>query len=56
MQQHIGAPSVPCVNVGDTVEEGQMIAGAGNGLSVPQYASISGKVTFVDAQKIVIEA
>ena len=55
MSQHIGAPSVPCVSVGDKVEKGQMIATAGNGLSVPQYASISGNVTVVNDAKIVIE-
>ena len=42
--------------VGDTVEAGQLIANCGAGLSVPQYASISGKVTFADNTKVVIEA
>lgn len=56
MSQHIGAPSVPAVAVGDTVTVGQLIANPGTGLSVPQYASIAGKVTFVDATRIVIEA
>ena len=56
MSQHIGAPSVPAVNVGDVVEEGQLIANPGAGLSLPQYASISGKVTFVDPTKVIIEA
>ena len=56
MSQHIGAPSVPAVSVGDMVTVGQLIANAGAGLSVPQYASISGKVSFVDATKIIIEA
>ena len=56
MSQHIGAPSVPAVSVGDTVSVGQVIANPGAGLSLPQHASISGKVTFVDATKIVIEA
>ncbi len=56
MSQHIGSPSMPIVAVGDTVTAGQMIAAAGNGLSVPQYASIAGKVTFVDDTKIVIDA
>ena len=56
MSQHIGAPSVPSVAVGDTVTEGQIIANCGTGLSVPQYASISGRVTFVDNTRIVIEA
>ena len=54
--QHIGAPSIPCVNVGDRVNEGDIIATAGQGLSVPQYASISGKVVSCDPTKIVIEA
>lgn len=53
--QHIGAPSVPCVAVGDTVTEGRVIATAAQGFSVPQHASISGKVTYVDPTKIVIE-
>ncbi len=56
MSQHIGAPSVPSVAVGDSVVAGQMIASAGNGLSVPQYASISGHITYVDDKKIIIEA
>lgn len=54
--QHIGAPSVPVVKAGDTVSVGQLIAEAGQGLSVPQFASIAGKVTYVDATKIIIEA
>ena len=56
MSQHIGAPSVPTVKVGDEVKEGDLIASAGAGLSVPQYASISGKVISCDPTKIVIEA
>ena len=56
MSQHIGAPSVPTVSVGDKVEVGQLIADAAQGLSVPQYASISGKVVSVDPSKIVIES
>ena len=56
MSQHIGAPSVPCVSVGDTVKAGDLIANVGAGLSVPQYASITGSVTFVDENKIIIEA
>ena len=56
MSQHIGAPSIPCVQVGDTVTENQLIANAAEGLSLPQYASISGRVVFVDNTKIVIQA
>ena len=54
MRQHIGAPSIPCVKEGDVVERGQLIAEAAEGLSVPQYASISGRVDFVDATRVVI--
>ena len=53
--QHIGAPSIPCVNVGDSVSGGQVIATAAQGFSVPQHASIAGKVTYVDPTKIIIE-
>ena len=56
MGQHIGAPSVPCVKVGDTVKVGDMVASAGNGLSVPTYASINGRVVYADDKKIILEA
>ena len=55
LSQHIGAPSVPAVAVGDTVTKGQMIASAAEGLSVPQYASIDGRVVSVADGKIEIE-
>ncbi len=48
MSQHIGAPSVPLVKVGDEVKAGQKIADAGGFVSIPQHASISGKVTKID--------
>jgi Na+-translocating ferredoxin:NAD+ oxidoreductase RnfC subunit len=54
--QHIGAPSIPAVSVGDEVSVGQLIANAADALSVPQYASINGRVISVDPSKIVIEA
>ena len=54
MSQHIGAPAVPCVKVGDQVVENQMIASAVEGLSVPHFAPITGRVTYVDGEKIVI--
>ena len=56
MSQHIGAPSVPCVAVGDTVEVNQQVSKAADGLSVPHFAPIAGRVTYVDAKKIVIQA
>ena len=56
MSQHIGAPAIPIVAVGDLVEENQMIAKAAEGLSVPHFAPITGRVTYVDAKTIVIHA
>ena len=52
----IGAPAIPCVKVGDQVVENQMIAEASEGLSVPHFAPITGRVTYVDNQTIVIHA
>ena len=56
MHQNLGAPAVPSVKVGDEVKENQLIAQAAEGLSVPHFAPISGKVTYVDAKTIVIHA
>ena len=47
MQQHIGAPCVPMVAVGDKVKRGQKI-GDGEGLCVPVHASVSGTVVAVE--------
>ncbi|MBR2895157.1 MAG: electron transport complex subunit RsxC [Oscillospiraceae bacterium] len=47
MQQHIGAPCQPLVQVGDTVLRGQKI-GDSDGLCVPVHASVSGKVIAVE--------
>ncbi len=55
MRQHIGAPSIPTVKVGDTVRRGDLVAKAAEGLSVPQHASIDGRITLVDDTRIVIE-
>ncbi len=54
LRQHIGAPSVPCVSDGDSVLAGDKIATAAEGLSLPQYAPIDGKVS-VYSDKIIIE-
>jgi Na+-translocating ferredoxin:NAD+ oxidoreductase RnfC subunit len=56
MGTHIGAKAIPIVKIGDVVEEAQRIADAAPGLSIPQFASIAGKVTYVDENKVVIEA
>ena len=47
MQQHIGAPCTPLVQVGDHVLRGQKI-GDGEGLCVPVHASVSGTVTAIE--------
>ena len=47
MQQHIGAPCQPLVNVGDRVLRGQKI-GDGEGLCVPVHASVSGTVVAIE--------
>lgn len=54
LRQHIGAPSIPCVEDGEIVVVGDKIAEAADGLSLPQYASIGGKVS-VYADRIIIE-
>lgn len=51
--RHIGAPSVPIVKDGQSVERGEVIAVAANGLSVNQHASISGTVTLADNEIII---
>ena len=55
LRQHIGAPSVAIVEDGDFVQKGDKIAEAADGLSLPQYASISGRVTVFEGEKIVID-
>ncbi len=55
LSQHIGAPAVPLVQKGDKVEAGQMIAApAENALSVAIHAPLSGKITEVSKNRIVI--
>jgi len=56
LKQHTGEPSQPIVKVGDKVDEGSLIA------VIPQeslgamiHASINGKVTFIDEERIIIE-
>ncbi|MBE6589925.1 MAG: RnfABCDGE type electron transport complex subunit C, partial [Ruminococcaceae bacterium] len=45
MSMHIGKPARPIVKVGDLVKVGTKIAEADGAVSVPIYASVSGKVT-----------
>ncbi len=48
VSQHIGAPAIPIVAVGDHVLKGQKIAEAGGFVSAPVYASVSGLVKAVE--------
>ena len=55
LSQHVGAPSIPIVEKGDTVNEKQIIATAGEGLSVALHSPVNGKVTAVGKTAIIIE-
>lgn len=48
LQQHIGAPAVPCVQVGDRVLAGQKIAEMGGFVSANVHSSVSGTVTAIE--------
>lgn len=52
MQQHIGAPCVPTVNVGDIVSVGQVVGDSDKFVSAPIHASVSGTVTAVSDVKL----
>ncbi len=45
MSQHIGAPAIPIVQVGEHVKKGQLIGEASGALSANVFASVSGTVT-----------
>lgn len=45
VSQHIGAPGVPIVNIGDRVKKGQLIAKAEAPITSYVHASTSGKIT-----------
>lgn len=45
LQQHIGAPAAPVVNVGDKVLKGQLIAAAQGNVSAAIHAPTSGTIT-----------
>jgi electron transport complex protein RnfC len=52
MQQHIGVPCTPTVNVGDVVSVGQVIGDSDKFMSAPIHASISGTVTAIGNVKL----
>ena len=49
LSQHIGSPSTPIVQVGDTVKTGQKIAEASGYVSINHHASISGTISKIDS-------
>jgi electron transport complex protein RnfC len=50
MAQHIGAPAVPCVEVGQRVFRGEMIGAAKGFVSVPVHAPTSGEVVAIESR------
>ncbi len=55
LSQHIGAPSVPCVSVGDSVSAGQCLATAAeNALGVALHAPLDGVVESITDRVITI--
>ena len=54
LSQHIGAPATACVQVGERVEQGTVIAQAAQGLSVNIHASVGGTVKKVTDKYITI--
>ena len=54
LSQHIGAPAVAAVSVGDTVSEGDVVAKAAQGLSVNIHAPVPGRVLEVSDRYLVI--
>ncbi len=56
LKQHVGVPSVPLANIGDSVSEGDLIASVPEGsLGANIHASIRGKVTQVSDDYIRIQ-
>lgn len=48
LKQHIGAPAIPEVSVGDRVSAGELVASGKAAVSAGVHASISGRVTEID--------
>ncbi|MFR5875853.1 MAG: electron transport complex subunit RsxC [Eubacterium sp.] len=53
MSQHIGAPAVPVVKIGDRVLMGMKIGEASSFVSSPVYSSVSGKVKMIEDRPMV---
>lgn len=55
LRQHVGAPATPCVQVGDVVKVGQLVAIAAEGISANIHSSVDGVVTAVNNGSIFID-
>ena len=52
LNQHIGAPAIPCVEVGQKVLKGEVIAKAAGTVSIPMHAPSSGVVSAIEHRPI----
>jgi electron transport complex protein RnfC len=52
LSQHIGAAAIPCVEVGQTVLKGQVIAKAAGAVSIPMHAPTSGTISAIEHRPI----
>ena len=48
VSQHIGAPAIPVVSVGDKVKKGQLVAKEGGFVSANVFSSVSGEVIAIE--------
>lgn len=56
LKQHVGAPAVPAVSTGDSVERGQQVALGEAAVSAHVHSPVAGVVRAVEADRIIIEA
>ncbi|WP_111656163.1 electron transport complex subunit RsxC [Isoalcanivorax indicus] len=52
LSMHLGAPAIPCVQVGDRVLKGQTLADPGGPVSAPVHAPTSGIIRAIEARPI----
>ena len=52
LSQHIGAPAIPVVEIGQRVLKGQLIAAAKGFVSVPVHASTSGEIIAIESHLV----
>jgi electron transport complex protein RnfC len=52
LSQHIGAAAIPCVEIGQTVLKGQIIAKPAGVVSIPMHAPTSGTVSAIEHRPI----